>query len=402
MKTGKIYRLICAFLAAAVMIPLASCSKKDGSDKAPAAFGPYGASVARELADKYPFRKAYSDGERGAGEFIKTRFEELGYDVKVQEFSGSAGRLSHNYIVSIEGKGFFDENGDEVRRKVVIGAHYDDALSELDTAGGYNGISDNASGIGCILTIASKIRTYEDMGFDIDIVAFGAGLSDYAGAYCYFNSLSGEERDQIEVMYCIDSIYAGDKMYASAGLNSLNPNKKYEMRRKLYQAYDVAYDRELASKNGYSLLYNESNIIADINGDGSPDIFREVSNRPSDYVVFDKAGIPVVYFDSCDYFFDTLEEMKETKNLQLQQFGGNIRGTSLDASSVLDPIFVSDDEDRLEIRINNTAYVILESLMKGSDHAMTEAQYEQYLKDLKEGKITESTVPSESMGEGAA
>ena len=192
-------------------------------------------------------------------------------------------------------------------------------------------------------------------------------------------------------MYCIDSIYAGDKVYASSGFNSLVPGQKYQMRRKLYQAYDVVYDSELASRNGFTLLYNESNIVTDVNGDGNADVYREITVNRSDYVVFDEAGIPIVYFDSADYFFPSIEEMKETKNLNLQDFGGALRGTPLDSSEILDPILCTEEKDVLQIRINNIAYTILESMRKGSDFGMTQEQYEEYLREK-----TEDTDPSAS------
>ena len=46
---------------------------------------------------------------------------------------------------------------------------------------------------------------------------------------------------------------------------------------------------------------------------------------------------------------------------------------------MLDPILVTEEKDILEIRINNIAYVILESMLKGSDFAMTHEEYEYML-----------------------
>ena len=213
------------------------------------------------------------------------------------------------------------------------------------------------------------------------LVAFGAGNDNYAGAQAFVSSLTDEVASSIDCMYCIDSIYGGDKVYASAGYNSLLMSQKYQMRRKLYQAYDVVYDSLLYSQDGVSLYYNECGIITDLNGDGFDDIYREVSANKSDYVPFDNMNIPVVYFDSADYFFENMEDMKDSKNLNLQEFGGMVRSTPLDSSSILDPFMVTEERDQLQIRINCIAYVILESMMKGSDYAMT---YNEYM-SLQEG-----------------
>ncbi len=378
-KLIRLWALVLSFIF--FVIPLCSCSG-DGDEVAlQADYGTYGADIAREFASLYPYRRAYSAEEAQAGEYIRSKFEELGYEVSKQDFTNLYGGTSANYIVNISGRGFFslDDYGNpqEVRRTIVIGAHYDDAFSadQVDPSYSYDGISDNASGIGCLLTIAEQIKNYEDLSFDVILVAFGAGNDNYAGARAFVSSLTEEVAGSIDCMYCIDSIYGGDKVYASAGYNSLLMSQKYQMRRKLYQAYDVVYDSLLYSQYGFSLYYNESGVITDLNGDGFDDIYREVSANKSDYVPFDEMNIPVVYFDSADYFFDSMEEMKDSKNLNLQEFGGMVRSTPLDSSILLDQFKVNEEGDLLQIRINCIAYVILESMMKGSDYAMTYSQY---------------------------
>ncbi|SEV84655.1 alkaline phosphatase isozyme conversion protein [Ruminococcaceae bacterium KH2T8] len=386
MLTDSIKKIVSvALVSVFLLMPLAGCSEET-ENKIPANYGSYGADFARQLATTYPYRKPFSSQETAAGEMIRLELSNLGYDVVTQPFSTDEGS-SNNYIVTIEGKGFMGETEEgsgeytDVRRSVVIGAHYDSAYGSDDIPEDYtyDGISDNASGVGCLMTIAKRISEYENIGFDVTIVFFGAGNADHAGARAYYASLTQEEKESMEVMYCVESIYGGDKVYASAGFNSLELSQKYAMRRKLYQAYDVAYDSELASRNGFSLLYNECGIQTDLDEDGDKDVYREVSLHKSDYVVFDEANIPIVYFDSCDYFFTSIDDMKETKNLHLQEFGGAIRNTFLDSTEVLDPILVTEEKDILEIRINNIAYVILESMLKGSDFAMTHEEYEYML-----------------------
>lgn len=374
---------VLAFILSMIIfiIPVTSCSDDEDGVPLQADYGSYGADIARELASLYPYRRAYTEQEAQAGEYIRSQFEALGYDVSKQDFTNLYGGTSANYIVNIPGNGFFSfddyGNPEEVRRTIVIGAHYDDAFSQdqVDPSYAYDGISDNASGIGVLLTIAEQIKNYEDLSFDVILVAFGAGNDDFAGARAFASSLTDEVAGSIDCMYCIDSIYGGDKVYASAGFNSLIMTQKYQMRRKLYQAYDVVYDSLLYSQYGFSLYYNECGVITDLNGDGFDDIYREVSANRSDYVPFDEMNIPIVYFDSADYFFDNMEDMKDSKNLNLQEFGGMIRSTPIDSSTTLDQFMVTEEQDLLELRINCVAYIILESMMKGSDYAMTYSQY---------------------------
>lgn len=380
---NKFIKTIALILTAIIFItPLAACSDGEEETLLQADYGTYGADIAREFASLYPYRAPYSSEEAQAGLYIKSKFEELGYEVSEQNFTNEYGQSSTNYFVSYSGRGFInlDEYGnpEEVRRTIVIGAHYDDMFSAdmVDPSYGYDGISDNASGIGCLLTIAAQISTYEDLPFDVYLVAFGAGNDNFAGARAFANSLTPEMLSLIDCMYCIDSIYGGDKVYASAGYNSLNMSQKYQMRRKLYQAYDVTYDSLLYTQYEFSLYYNESGVITDLNGDGFDDIYREVSHNKSDYVPFDELNIPIVYFDSADYFFNSMSEMKDSKNLNLQEYEGMIRNTPLDSSLILDPFKIDEDRDILQIRINCIAYIILESMMKGSDFAMTHNEYE--------------------------
>ncbi|MCQ2515982.1 MAG: M28 family peptidase [Saccharofermentans sp.] len=376
----KIIALVLASIVFAT--PLVACSDDGDEVLLQADYGSYGSDIAREFASLYPYRAPYTMEEAQAGLYIKNKFEELGYEVSEQVFTNESGQSSTNYFVSYSGRGFIniDEYGnpEEVRRTIVIGAHYDDIFSvgAVDPSYNYDGISDNASGVGCLLTIAAQISNYEDLPFDVYLVAFGAGNDNFAGARAFVNSLTPEMSSLIDCMYCIDSIYGGDKVYASAGYNSLNMTQKYQMRRKLYQAYDVTYDSLLYTQYEFSLYYNESGVITDLNGDGFDDIYREVSHNRSDYVPFDELNIPIVYFDSADYFFDSMGEMKDSKNLNLQEFGGMIRNTPLDSCFSLDPFKVDEERDILQIRINCIAYIILESMMKGSDFAMTHNEYE--------------------------
>ena len=162
------------------------------------------------------------------------------------------------------------------------------------------------------------------------------------------------------------------------------------MRRKLYQAYDVCFGNTLYTNYGFDLYYNESGVKDDVNGDKLRDIFNEMPNKVSDFKIFDDVMIPIVYFESYEYNFTSMDQMKETKNLSLQEYDGIIRGTPADSMALLDSVLIEEDKDRdgdgeidctgdkLQIRINCVAFIVVESLLKGSDKGMTPAQYEVY------------------------
>ncbi len=406
--------------SSAASVLLTSCKKDDGKKIRPADYGSYGSDLARKIAADHPDRKPYSEGEKATGEFIKEEMTKLKFEPEVQTFTTKNG-TSANYVVKITGTGFYDEDSEgkvvTKHRIAIIGAHYDNLPPETKKVENtkttskkgaettaleysFDGISDNASGTACLLTAMKAFSEYPPFAYDVYFVAFGAGNDNYAGAREFYNSLTGEEKLRIDVMYCMESLYAGDKLYASSGYKSLDPQNRYKMRRKLYQAYDVCFANTLFTNYGFDLYYNESGVKTDLNGDGTEDIYNEVSANKSDYLVFDEAGIPVVFFDSFEYNFTKMDEMKETKNLNLQNYGGMIRRTHDDSTVFLDSVLVEPDYDRdgdgeidcsgdrLQIRINAVAFIIVEALLKGSDYGMTKVQYDEYLeKKAKESAL---------------
>ena len=381
---------------------LAGCGSSDDKAAAIADYGDYGTLIARTLAYDYPFRKAYSAEEKESGSYVKSEFEKLGYKVEEQTFSSSDQTgTSVNYIVKIPGEGLMFQNasGEYIleNKQVIVGAHYDTLYGASDAATlvDFDGIQDNACGIGCLLTLAKQLRTVS-MGYDVVLIAFGAGHDTYAGARAYAALMTADDIASTDAMYCVESIYAGDKLYASAGWNSLVPGAKYEMRRKLYEVYDVVYENSLSSRNGVDLLYNESGLSLDVNGDGILDVYREVTQTLSDYAPFDKAGIPTVFFESYDYNYSDAADMKETKNLHLQTNGGLIRRTNADSLSILE---ASLAEDQLMKRINNTAFILLKAIEKGAHNSITKDAYAAGATLAPVVHVTATPVPSPTPAE---
>lgn len=374
-------RVMCAVICVViVLLFVSSCSDTEGQEELiPADYGTYGADLAKEIVTRFPYRKAYTQGEKNTGEWIRDAFIGLGYTVEEQSFTSPVGSgSSTNYIVKIDGEGFMipDDSGtyQPVSKRVIVGAHYDTLFDSLDAESypDFNGIQDNAAGISALLTLAKEIKG-KNVGYDVVIVAFGAGNDSFAGANYFLSQMTDEEIAATDAMYCIESIYAGDKLYANAGMNSLADGRKYSMRRKLYEAYDVVYENRLSSLYGVDLLYNQCGQVTNIDSDANLEIYREVTLTLSDYVPFDWAGIPIVFFESYDYNYPTLEEMKETKNLDLQENGGLIRRTNYDSLATLE---ASLPENQLEKRINATAFIILGSIEKGNHEGVKKSEYD--------------------------
>ena len=425
-----------------------------------AAYGSFGSAFAQTLAVGYPDRSPGSDAEWAAGDFIISAFSDMGYEPEITVFTyadkDGYPRQSRNISIRIPGTGFIIENengeadaGDEVyiERQVIVGAHYDTAIgadlispepetepteeapveetsaetTETDQADTttetgliidplepewklYNGIHDNASGIGVLMTLAREMVEME-LGYDVILVAFGAGEANQAGAEHFSRQMSADQINRTDVMYNIDGIYAGDKVYAHAGWNALREDylKEYDMRRKLFELTDIFYDHELYSNNGFMLYTNQSvidlplplaepeqtepeepeetvteeTVTEETRLEHPVHLFREWTTHISDYRPFDQLNIPIVFFDSGDYDIKQASDLKESNNPAFSSTDGMIRHTAFDSTDILPLIFdqvrassIFDEEgnvlpDRLSLRINNTAFLILEAVQKG-------------------------------------
>jgi len=409
------YRLLLVALAVLLAVmPLAACDSGDETEIILADYGSYGADFALKLATEYPNRSPGSDQELAAGDLIIKEFKSLGYTPIVTTFTFADDQgnslTSRNIAVLIEGSGFSREQPsgqiDSLNSQVIVGAHYDTTVTAeqaaaaqptteetttspagetsetsvpVPTLADCDGIHDNASGIGSLLTIAREIKKYQ-YGYDVILVAFGAGAADQAGSRWFASQLGTADLSKTSVMYCIDSIYAGDKVYAHAGRRSAlgGTRKDYEKRRKLYEVTDVFYENELYTNNAYMLYTNQSSVMLELEGFPEKVVYREWSLNDSDYLPFDDLGVPVVFFESFDYNEDSLEDMKESQNPAFGETGGLIRGTHFDASEFLhqllnttlttetgEDVEVQKPVDKLVKRINNTSFIILEAINKG-------------------------------------
>lgn len=366
-RTGRWLAWLLVFI---MFLPLTACSATDSpvASDLPANFGSYGSDMALELADRFPLRSPGSSQESKAAAWIADAFSELGYDPQTVTFSfkDTAGQQqqSANVVVIVKGTGFklTDVNGQTstVSRQVVVGAHYDVAVSAADVAAAkttnsttkssknsisgvpeptladFDGIHDNASGIGTLLLIARQLKS-ELPRYDVVLVAFGAAEAGLAGANAYVKSLDTAALAKTDAMYNIEAIYAGDKVYAHAGQNSVLPNdqKIYEKRRKLYEVTDIFYEYTLNTLNKFNLNTNQSSIEVPWPDDKSTALYREWTLQESDHTPFDKLGIPIVYFESFDYDRTKLSSMKESANPAFTSTKGAIRHTRFDSTAFL-------------------------------------------------------------------
>lgn len=373
-------RLFSMLLILAVCLaPATGCSGNAAKSERPASFGSYGSDFAKKIALTLPARSPGSEGEQKTGDLIIAEFKALGYEPVVSSFTFKAAdgssKTSRNISVRIPGTGLEKKNADgttqSISRQVIVGAHYD-AIATADqiakakadaikatvsgattaktaaaapTWANFNGITDNAASIGALMVVAREMKR-KRTGYDVVLVAFGAGKSNQAGARDFASRMTAETIASTDAMYNMEGIYAGDKLYAHSGQNSIltGLQKDYEKRRKLYEATDIYYEYELYSKNRVALYTNQSSIEVDRNGDKVVELYREWTLHVSDHTPFDALGIPIVFFEGYDYDAATVENMKESRNPVFTATNGQIKDTPYDSLVFLETLFNQQKE----------------------------------------------------------
>ena len=174
-------------------------------------------------------RKAGSEGEREAAEYIGRTLEKYGIDlvspVTGQEFGiareGADTLTSRNVVAFIPG---WDKSLND--RYIVIGARLDNLgmdtylLNGESTRRIYYGANGNASGLGMLLELASRLSTNRVLlRRNVLVVAFGASQETLAGSW-YFLNRSFSDVAHIDAMVNLDMLGTPERgFYAYSSSN---------------------------------------------------------------------------------------------------------------------------------------------------------------------------------------
>ena len=180
-------------------------------------------------------RKAGSEGETAAAEYVTSKFEEYGLELLSPEGGDLFGirtesgdtLTSRNVVGCVEG---YDKT---LRNKyIVVGARLDNLGTMTMTVDGqpveriYYGANGNASGLAMLLELAKKVKTNSILfRRSVIFVAFGASAHTYAGSW-YFLNRSFKDVADIDAMINLDMLgtgYNGFYAYTSsnADMNTL-------------------------------------------------------------------------------------------------------------------------------------------------------------------------------------
>lgn len=192
--------------------------------------------------------------------------EGIGLIAEIQNFTYNRGGEKNSANIIAYKKGVST-------KEIIVGAHYDSV-----STGGSKGVDDNASGVGVLLEVAEQLKNVSTP-YSIKFVLFGAEEVGLRGSQYYVSQMSQEEKDNTVLMVNLDSLVAGDIMYAygSAG--------------------DKGFARELALD-----IANRKNLDVTTNPGHNPKYpaGTQIPNA-SDNHHFDVAGIPYLYFEATNW-----------------------------------------------------------------------------------------------------
>ncbi len=224
--------------------------------------------------------------EGAAADYIAEQFEEMGYDVEIQEFSFE--RWGETY----ESQNIIATKSGKLDQTVIVGAHYDSVSERFCDDGQFStGAGDNASAVAVMLEVAEVLAEYKTHG-TIKFIAFGAEEMGLRGSRYYAGQMSDKEITNTAAMINLDSVGAGDLFYVYAGLDD-NPG----------------WARDLALKIG-------QNMGHDLRTSPDSEYFEGGTTGDwSDHVPFKNLGIPIAYFEWMNW------DIEPDGGIETEEFG---------------------------------------------------------------------------------
>lgn len=231
-------------------------------------------------------RKAGSEGERLAAEYVTKVLKDYGVDILSPAGGDTFGvrtadgdtLKSRNVVGYIQG---YDK--DLRNRYIVVGARLDNKGTMTMTVDGrpvekiFYGANGNASGLAVMMELARMIQTNSIMfRRSVLLVAFGASMETFAGSW-YFLNRSFKDADNIDAMLNLDMLGMGnDGFYAytasNADLNALLRTLTGELQpilpeitsAEIYPSdHRAFYDKEIPAVHLTTGRYHEHNTERD-------------------------------------------------------------------------------------------------------------------------------------------
>lgn len=323
MKKIVVLVLFIAVICSFAVVPTVSGESVDGYYSRPY-------EIMKDFVTKHPLRKAGSEGEKEAGEYIKSFFQSLKEEgdiletVEEQEFSYQITVSSDFYRDVVDEKDsknviYRINSTADTADTVIIGAHYDNYFSDGNGQGAY----DNGSGVGIMLALAEEMQG-KSLPYNLVFVAFGAGEDAVQGSMHFVKEMKGSEKNSVLLYVNLDSILAGDNLYVYA-----------EEVVTVQEDYYVS----LADKLGIDLHrppLNKGVYHATITKYGYAH-----AGLASDNISFVNQSIPTVSFSAHNWSAYTLGLMDES------DVNENVTGTEKDRVDEIETLYGQDGKNKM-------------------------------------------------------
>ncbi|WP_394126664.1 M28 family metallopeptidase [Vibrio hepatarius] len=236
-------------------------------------------------------RPASSAKEIEAGEWIKNKLTQVGYDVITQPFSyekGGKTKTSNNYIV--EKPGLSTDT-------IVLVAHYDSTGDDH----GSLGATDNGAGLAAATAIAEALHAAQEIPYTVRVLFVGAEENGLNGSKHYVtDALKKDQLDNVIAMINYDTVGGGDIVYVHAAHSDY---KQYQKTCEAIGLSDKTYNNETWVRDG--MLAASIDRIGEeqkyVVHPGFPGYPAGETGSWSDHAPFACAGIPIAYVESTNF-----------------------------------------------------------------------------------------------------
>jgi hypothetical protein len=234
-------------------------------------------------------RVAGSPDELAAAQMVEQVFSAAGYDTELQPFTYTRRGVTYSSQNVIAYRAATKKPKESPVPLVIVGAHYDSVSGSAGVGGGL-GADDNASGVAVMLEVAERIARYHQE-YDLVFIAFGAEEAGLRGSNYYVQHMSAPDIARAIAMINFDSLIVGDKLYIHAGFNEKTWARDEMLR--LIRLHQLPIEMQPGLNPDYPAGL-------------TPDGF-------SDYTAFNRAGIPIVAFESTNWEIGDLDGYEQTE-----------------------------------------------------------------------------------------
>jgi len=298
----------------------------------------------RHIATVYQGRMAGSPSEMLAADYIKQQFDQLGYQSNIRRFNTRylyTTKDGHQNWHNVSASSVIAAREGVEPQQIIIMAHLDTytPLNDNDVnnnLGGLTlqGVDDNASGLGVMLEIATRMKDIPTL-YGIRFIATSGEELGALGAEDILKRMSASEKKNTLLVINLDNLIVGDKLYFNSGKSTPTAVSKLSRDRAL----------KLAHQLGVPATTNP----------GLNAKFPKGTGCCSDEEVFDEAGIPVLSVEATNWSLGEKDGFQQRAKSKAFPHGTSWHNALIDNQQYLDKWL----PHRIEKRSHDVVRVLL-------------------------------------------